>query len=90
MSIIGTPRCPRPGRARALDPAAAAGGLKPAGVARSAAWVEAGRGVLELRFGPEVVEASGLQAPYEVRDLRLADQARMAVLHQQARALRSD
>lgn len=68
----------------------AAGQLKPLAVSRSASWVEAGRGVLALRFDPEVLPADGFGAPYEVRDLRLADQGRMAVLHQQARALRID
>lgn len=66
----------------------AAGELKPAGVARTAGWIEAGGGVLELHFSPEILKKGGLEAPYEVRDLRLADQGRVAVLHQQARALR--
>ncbi len=62
------------------------GSLKPAGLAQSAAWLEAGAGVLELELSREIL-AAGLTAPYEVRDLRLTDQGRMGVLHQQARAL---
>ncbi len=65
---------------------AADGALEPAGLAQSAAWLEAGAGVLELEISRQVLDG-GLTAPFEVRDLRLTDQGRMGVLHQQARAL---
>ena len=63
----------------------AAGELRPAAVAHAAAWLEVGAGTLELRFGPDAL-AGGLRAPFELRDLQLNDQGRMAVLHRQARA----
>ncbi len=65
---------------------AADGSLRPAGVAHSAAWLEAGGGTLELAFDQEVL-AGDLGAPFELRDLRLVDQARMGLLHRQERAL---
>lgn len=64
------------------------GALKPAGIARSAAWLEAGAESLALSFSTDATSAQGLGAPFEVRHLRLADQAAMALLHRQARALR--
>jgi Domain of unknown function (DUF4785) N-terminal domain/Domain of unknown function (DUF4785) C-terminal domain len=63
------------------------GELLPAAVGHSAAWLEPGHGALELRFDRAVVEASGLHAPYEIRDLRLVDQGTMGLLHRQARGL---
>lgn len=61
------------------------GVLVPAGLAQSAVWLEPGNGRIELTYGNEAL--NGVGAPYEVRDLRLADQGRMAVLHRQARGL---
>jgi hypothetical protein len=66
---------------------AADGRLLPAAVAHSAAWLEPGHGRLELVFDRAAVEASGLAAPFEVRDLRLVDQGTMGLLHRQARGL---
>ncbi len=63
------------------------GQLVPAAVAHGAAWLEPGLGGLELRFDRSEVEASGLRAPFEVRDLRLVDQGTMGLLHRQARGL---
>ncbi len=65
---------------------AADGTLKPAGIAHSAAWLEAGSGVLELAFDREILDGKQLGAPFELRDLRLVDQVRMGLLHRQERA----
>lgn len=64
------------------------GELTPAGVAQSAAWLAPGTGVLALELEPEAFASRGFAAPFEVRDLRLDDQGRMAVLHRQARGLK--
>lgn len=64
---------------------AADGSLRPAGVVQTAAWLDAGSRSLELEISRRVMEE--LSAPYEVRDLRLADQGRMGVLHRQERGL---
>ena len=66
---------------------AADGTLRPAGVAHSAAWLVAGAGVLELSFDRGLLAGGELGAPFELRDLRLADQVNMGLLHRQARAL---
>ena len=66
---------------------AADGTLRPAGIAHSAAWLEAGTGSVELAFGREVLDGSELGTPFEVRDLRLIDQVSMGLLHRQERAL---
>lgn len=61
--------------------------LEPIAVAHSANWLEAGRQDLVLSFDAELVKASDLRAPFEVRDLRLVDQGTMGLLHRQARGL---
>ena len=66
----------------------AAGKLQPIAVGHSAAWLGAGAGSLELRFDQALVDASGLGAPFEVRDLRLLDQGNLALLQRQAHGLR--
>ena len=63
------------------------GTLAPVSQAHSAAWIERGRGTLVLAFAREHLPA-GYGAPYEVRQLELNDQARMASLEQRARAIR--
>ncbi len=70
-----------------LYASAADGSLRPAGVAHSAAWLEAGSGSLELTFDREVLAGESLSAPFELRDLRLVDQVRMGLLHRQQHAL---
>lgn len=65
----------------------ARGELRPAAVAHAAAWLEPGRGRIELVFDPAALAQAGLQAPFEVRDLQLLDQGRMGLLHRQARGL---
>ena len=59
------------------------GDLQPIAVAHSAAYLAAGHGALELAFDRALVAASGLRAPFEVRDLRLVDQGNMGLLHRQ-------
>jgi len=56
-------------------------------VAHSAAWIEAGPATLVLAFDREPLREAGFGAPYEIRDLRLMDQGRMGLLHQQARGV---
>ena len=77
------------GRYEARRPFAtdARGELKPAAVAHAAAWLEPGRGRIELAFDSATLAGAGLGAPFEVRDLQLLDQGRMGLLHRQARGL---
>lgn len=64
------------------------GQLKPVAQAHAAAWFEgAGRGVLVLPFNQAALPA-GFGAPYELRDLQLQDQSRMAPIESRALALR--
>lgn len=60
-------------------------GLQPTVVAHSARWIGAGTGDLTIEIPAALAE--DIQAPFELRDLQLIDQGRMAVLHRQARAL---
>jgi hypothetical protein len=66
------------------------GSLAPAAVAHSAAWLEAGATTLKLRFDADSLHASGLGAPYELRDLRLINQSDMSVLERRERAASID
>jgi hypothetical protein len=63
------------------------GALQPIAVGQSADELAPGRRWLTLEFDAAAVTASGMRAPFELRDLRLADQGRMSVLHRQARGL---
>jgi hypothetical protein len=63
----------------------AAGELRPMGTAHSADWLDAGEGVLKLRFHRQVFDQSDLGAPFEVRDLQLLDQGRMGLLEERQR-----
>lgn len=65
------------------------GSLQPFAIAHSARWLDAGEGMLTLKFGADLVPA-GIGAPFELRDLRLNDQARLGQLEVRARALRID
>jgi len=65
----------------------ASGELEPIGVAHRAEELAPGRHVVGLRFDRAAVEEAGLTAPFEIRGLKLVDQSRMGMLHQQARAL---
>jgi len=64
------------------------GALHAAALAQSAAWVSGSRGNIELGF--DAATLSGLHAPYELRDLRLLDQASMALIERRERGLRID
>ena len=68
--------------------AAVDGLLKPVAQAHAAAWFDsAGRGELVLPFNQAALPA-GFGAPYELRDLTLHDQSRMAPIESRAQALR--
>lgn len=63
------------------------GALHPAALAQSAQWLNGGSGSIGLHFDAASLSASGLHAPYELHDLRLIDQANMAVIERLQRAL---
>lgn len=63
------------------------GSMAPVSQAHSAAWFERGESTLVLAFDPTQVP-SGYGAPYEVRQLELNDQSRLAPLESHGRALR--
>lgn len=64
------------------------GALRPVAQAHSAAWFDtAGAGELMLAFD-SVALPSGYAAPFELRDLQLQDQGRMAPIESRAMALR--
>ena len=63
------------------------GSLKPAAIAQSANWLASGHGSIALRYDADSLAKSGLRAPYEVRDLRLVNQADMSLLERRERAL---
>jgi hypothetical protein len=63
------------------------GSLKPAVIAQSAAWLASGHDRIELRYDAESLAKAGLSAPYEMRDLRLVNQADMSLLERRERAL---
>lgn len=60
---------------------------QPIAVGQAARWLDAGPGELELSFDAATLAASGMHAPYELRDLQLTDHGRIQVLHRQSRAL---
>lgn len=67
---------------------AASGQLQPVTQAHAAAWFDGpGRGALVLPFDQAALPA-GFGAPYELRDLQLQDQSRMAPIESRALALR--
>lgn len=63
------------------------GVLQPVAVGQSADDLAPGQRWLELEFDAAAVAGSGMRAPFELRDVRLADQGRMYVLHRQSRGL---
>jgi len=63
------------------------GALRAVALGQSAAWIEPGNGRLGLTFDADVVAASGLHAPFELRDLRLVDQATMNLIERRERGL---
>ena len=66
---------------------AADGRLRPAAVAQSAAWLERGHGLIDLRYDAASLAGTTLGPPWEVRDLRLLNQADMGLLERRERAL---
>jgi hypothetical protein len=58
----------------------------PAAVAHSAAWLDRGTATLDLQFDSAALLPSGLDAPYELRDLRLINQADMSLIERRERA----
>jgi hypothetical protein len=63
------------------------GVLRAVALGQSAAWLEPGKGRIGLSFDPDVVAASGLHTPFEVRDLRLVDQATMSLIERRGRGI---
>lgn len=63
------------------------GQRRPAAYAQSAAWLEAGAQRIVLRYDAQSLAAAGLSAPYELRDLRLGNQADQTTLERRAIAL---
>lgn len=61
------------------------GSLQPLAMTQTAAVLEPGEGRLRLDVPASLVQESGLSAPFEVRDVRLVDQGRMAVLEARSR-----
>ncbi|UUS15313.1 hypothetical protein NMB32_05610 [Stenotrophomonas sp. CD2] len=62
--------------------------MKPVAQAHAAAWFDGpGAGQLVLPFDQAALPA-GFGAPYELRDLQLQDQSRMAPIESRALALR--
>lgn len=66
------------------------GSLAPAAVAHSAVWLDAGAGDISLRFDAASLQGTALRAPYELRDLRLINQADMSLLERRERAAHID
>jgi len=64
------------------------GALHAASLAQSAAWLGAGNAHITLGF--DAASLTDLHAPFELRDLRLLDQATMAVIERRARGMRID
>lgn len=64
----------------------ARGELRPYAIAQSAAWLEAGVGELSLRFDATLF-SDGLPSRYEIRDLRLVNQADLGLNERRAYAL---
>ena len=56
------------------------------GTVEAASWLEPDAEAIELPLA-HLLDTPGLSAPYELRDLRLVDQSRVAILHRQAIAV---
>lgn len=68
---------------------AADGSLQPAVFAQSAAWLQPGHGdSIDLTFDADAIAQSGLQAPFELHDLRLQDQVQLGLLERRELAAR--
>ena len=62
------------------------GHLKPVAIAHAAAWLEIGNGTIDLAFDASAFKGSAVRAPYELRDLRLVNQADMSLVERRERA----
>jgi len=56
------------------------GQLEPLLNSSTAQWLEKGRSALRLNFDKNIIDASGLKAPFELKHLQLMDQSRMGNL----------
>ena len=63
------------------------GNQRPAAAVQSAAWLEAGTGFIDLEFDAASLSAGGLVSPWELRDLRLVNQADLGLIERRERAL---
>lgn len=61
------------------------GSPQPFAYAQSAAWLETGNGTIALRFEGDALQARP-EGPYELRDLRLVNQADMSVIERREKA----
>jgi hypothetical protein len=65
----------------------ASGELEPLAMAQSAVVLEAGEGRIALEVPVDLLDESGLSAPFRVRELELLDQGRMALLESRSAGL---
>ncbi|HOV58915.1 MAG TPA: DUF4785 family protein, partial [Rhodanobacteraceae bacterium] len=63
---------------------AADGSLQPLAMAQSAAWLEPGQASVRLQVDDASLRAGGLAAPFELRDLRLTNQADLSLIERRA------
>ena len=64
------------------------GDLKPLAFTQSATVLEAGSGLISIGVDADILRASELSAPFEIRNLQLMDQGRMFVLEHREQALK--
>lgn len=62
------------------------GRLAPVAIAHAASWIAAGNGTIDLHFDAGAVQQAGVGAPFELRDLRLINQADMSLVERRERA----
>lgn len=65
---------------------AADGRLRPVAIAHAARWLDAGSASIELVFDASALAGSAVRPPYELRDLRLVNQADMSLVERRERA----
>lgn len=66
----------------------AKGAMHPFAIAHSALWAEPGIAKVSLQFDPALLGKRSLGAPFELRDVRLTDQATLGLIERRERALR--
>lgn len=62
------------------------GNAQPVMHSQSAQWLEAGQRNLSLPIDTSLLKASGLNAPFQIKDLQLFDQTRLNLIERQANA----